>query len=624
MFLIGCNYWASDSGCEMWISFNPNTVEADFRLLAEYGIKFVRVFPVWRDFQPIKTIKTYQGQVRETVFENGEGLTNIYGLDLSKTDNFIRMCEIAEKYGLRLIVSIVTGWMSGVLLTPQAVQNMNLLTDPYALKWERLYVNGFVKHTKNCKAIYAWEIGNECECMGEVINEAQAYVWMSLITDAIRAADCERPILSGLSDNGIAGKWNLKNQAELTDMVTPHLYYTDSNGGTTDRADGMKTTYLGAALCDVYAGVSGKPALLEEIGTLNEIYMSQKTAADCLRVNLLECWAKGSSGFLWWCAFDQKNLDFSPYDYSMRELGLFKNDMNPKSAANELKALSDFIYGNGLERLERPKTRVVCVLPFLSDFWKAASAVAVLGYQNSIDIDFKTVRQEIPAADVYIVPCIGGWSTMPKKTYRFLTEQVYKNGAKLYVSAYDGVLENITEVFGIENKYAAGENAEENISFNINGESVTLKCFFKRKMHPKIISAKALAYDNAGNAVLIENRYGKGKTYFLTFPLENMLWGRSCIFKENYYKIYSLLFSELLNLKTVKTADFRICVTEHMLSDDKILVIAVNHTELPRNPEFEIKSGYKCSLLYGDFNTIPKCDAAVMLLEKNKETTNDI
>ena len=103
-----------------------------------------------------------------------------------------------------------------------------------------------------------------------------------------------------------------------------------------------------------------------------------------------------------------------------------------------------------------------------------------------------------------------------------------------------------------------------------------------------------------------------------------MLWGRSGIFKENYYKIYSLLFSELLNLKTVKTADFGICVTEHMLSDDKILAIAVNHTELPRNPEFEIKNGYKCSLLYGDFNTIPKCDAAVMLLEKNKETSNDI
>lgn len=623
MFLIGCNYWASESGCEMWRRFNPQTIEDDFKLLSDNGIKTVRVFPVWRDFQPIKAVKSYQGQTRETVFDDGKQLDNVYGLCLHQIENFIKLCDIAQKYGLKLIVSIVTGWMSGVLLIPEAFQNLNLLTDPYAVKWTRLYVNGFVKMTKQCGAVYAWEIGNECECMGKIESADQAYIWIALITDAIRTADATRPIFSGISDNGLVGKWSLRNQAEYVDAVTPHLYYTSANGGTTDKTIGIKTTYIGAAMCDIYTGISGKPALLEEIGTLNEIYASPKTTADCLKVNLLECWAKGAGGFLWWCAFDQTNLEFSPYDYSMRELGLFKCDRTPKPAVEQLKYFSDLIYKNGLEHLSKPKANAVCVLPFLNDFWKTASSVAVLGYQNSMNIVFKTVKQKLPVADIYIVPCITGWNTMPKETYYFLLRQVYKNGAKLYVSNYDGVIENITEVFGIENDYITDAKESEKINFEISDETIDLDCYFEKKMHLKSVSAKVLAYDKDNNAIFTENAYGMGKTYFLSFPLENMLWGKSGIFNESYYKIYSLLLGNALEQSTVHTDNSGICVTEHILSDDRIIIIAVNHTETTQKPNFKMKKEYEYLLLHGDFDIIPKCDATIMLLEKKKGTHLD-
>ena len=32
-FLFGCNYWASNGGCQMWKDFDERTVEKDFALL---------------------------------------------------------------------------------------------------------------------------------------------------------------------------------------------------------------------------------------------------------------------------------------------------------------------------------------------------------------------------------------------------------------------------------------------------------------------------------------------------------------------------------------------------------------------------------------------------------------
>lgn len=50
-FLIGCNYWASNAGIEMWRQFDADVIRRDFKELKSYGIEYLRVFPLWRDFQ---------------------------------------------------------------------------------------------------------------------------------------------------------------------------------------------------------------------------------------------------------------------------------------------------------------------------------------------------------------------------------------------------------------------------------------------------------------------------------------------------------------------------------------------------------------------------------------------
>ncbi len=49
-FILGCNYWASNAGADMWKNFDINVVERDLKILSEKGVEYVRIFPNWRDF----------------------------------------------------------------------------------------------------------------------------------------------------------------------------------------------------------------------------------------------------------------------------------------------------------------------------------------------------------------------------------------------------------------------------------------------------------------------------------------------------------------------------------------------------------------------------------------------
>jgi hypothetical protein len=40
----------------MWRDFDIECIDKDIRILSEYGVKHMRVFPNWRDFQPVEPI----------------------------------------------------------------------------------------------------------------------------------------------------------------------------------------------------------------------------------------------------------------------------------------------------------------------------------------------------------------------------------------------------------------------------------------------------------------------------------------------------------------------------------------------------------------------------------------
>ena len=73
-FLIGCNYWSSQSGISMWRDWSESAVEQDFAALKDAGMNTVRIFPLWSDFQPVSWACGPGGVHVELIMPDGSAL----------------------------------------------------------------------------------------------------------------------------------------------------------------------------------------------------------------------------------------------------------------------------------------------------------------------------------------------------------------------------------------------------------------------------------------------------------------------------------------------------------------------------------------------------------------------
>ena len=184
-YMIGCNYWGSKYGTDMWKHWDEDSVREDLRLLSQYGVTHMRVFPNWRDFQPIHLLQNWRGGIQDYRFADDVKLDNEFGLDMDCIEHFRTFCRMAQEYGISLIVAVVTGWMSGRLYSPPALECLNHVTDAESLMWQTRFVRGFVRHLKCEPAITAWDLGNECNNLSHCAQRAQAYLWTVTVRNSI-------------------------------------------------------------------------------------------------------------------------------------------------------------------------------------------------------------------------------------------------------------------------------------------------------------------------------------------------------------------------------------------------------------------------------------------------------
>ena len=535
-FMLGCNYWASNAGTEMWRNFDTEAIEADFIELRENGCDTLRIFLNWRDFQPVMTIDGYAGQPGEYRMNDGSAdgrlLENSYGLDPVMLERLALVCDLAEKHDLKLIVSLITGWMSGRLFVPEMLKGKNVITDPEALRWEHRLAYGVVRFLRDKPAILCWDLGNECNCMGRTESAHQAYVWTMTIASAIRMADPSRLVLSGMHSLSVAeeGNWHLRDMGELTDMMTNHPYPGSATiGADVSPCDSYRSVMLPIAQMDLFASISGRPSMIEEMGTLDNIYADRETAGRVAQICMQLAWASGGTGYLWWCAHEQKNLDFAPYSLSMRELGWLDENRDPKPVAKAFarfqKALNEYQHRVLTDRL----IDGVCILTRNQDVWQVGSMTYLLGKQSGIEMRFAYHDQPIPQAGIYMLPCVAGWTTMYKRTYYELLRRVHEEGASLYVSWNGGQIEHFEEVFGLQSRGEYVSTTPETATVSGRTFSFTSQ---KYNLHIRNVTASVLGSKEDGEPVFTSASYGKGKVYFLSFALEQMLWKLPSVFDE--------------------------------------------------------------------------------------------
>ena len=627
-FSVGCNYWASHAGTHMWRDWRAEVVEQDLRQLAGAGLQVLRVFPLWSDFQPLTLLRAGAGAPQE--MRHGEqplptdqaGLAGVAEVMMGR---FQVLADCAEKYHLKLVVGLLTGWMSGRLFVPPALEGLNVLTDPLALQWETRFVRYFVSRFCSHPAIAAWDLGNECNCMAAVPSREAAWAWTSAMTNAIRVEDGTRPVVSGM--HGLlpdhSAPWTIQDQSELTDLLTTHPYPYFTPHCDQDPVNTLRTLLHSTAESRFYADIGARPCLVEEVGTLGPMVASEQISADFVRCVLFSLWAHDCHGLLWWCAYDQLHLKQAPYDWTgyERELGLVRHDRSEKPVLGEIGRFGRWLQTLPFPHLPQFRREVVCILTEGQDSWGAAFASFVLAKQAGFDLEFQHASQPLSPAAIYLLPSLGKGAPMSRRLWLELLRRVQYDGATLYVSHDDCLLSPFNEPFGLEVQTRRRRTAPAEFTLTAM-PGVSFQMAAPIQLELAAVRADVLGYEKDGNPIFTRSRYGQGTIYFLGAPLERWLSETPAAFDgpqaQPLCSIYSQIAQPFLMDRAAHKDNPWVGLTEHALSDDRRVLVLINYSPRQQNAELQLAPGWRVThCWYGETGAVlPPNDALVLEVTK--------
>ncbi|MEN6356269.1 MAG: beta-galactosidase trimerization domain-containing protein [Armatimonadota bacterium] len=630
-FVVGCNYWASHAGTHMWRDWQPDVVEWDLARLAEAGLQVLRVFPLWPDFQPITQLYGgggYRKEIRHGELPLTDDPCGQAGMSAEAMAHFADFLDMLDKHNQCCIVGLITGWMSGRLFVPPAIEGLNVLTDPIAIKWELRFIRHFVTTFRVHPAIAGWDLGNECNCMAAATQD-QAYAWTATISNAIKAIDQTRPVISGMHGLSPEGTWTIQDQGELTDILTTHSYPVFTPHCDQDPVNTIRTISHSTAESRFYSDIGCKPCLCQEIGTLGPMIASESVAADFARSCLFSLWANDCHGMLWWCANDQTNLAHAPYDWKAveRELGLLCTDGSPKPVIEEMGKFRRFIASLPFSALPKRTSEAVCILTRGQDQWGAAYSSFILAKQAGFDIEFLYSSQPIKDAQLYLLPSLSGGEMISRTRLNELLAKV-ESGAALYISLDDGMPSDLQSITGLEPQTRERRRDFGTIKIDGIDGCFEIPCAgsFKTRFNPT--RAQVLATETDGNPAFTVANYGKGKVYFISVPLEKILTQTPGAFhledSPDCWRVYQYISREAVNNRVVRKIHPMIALTEHPVSNDHRLIVAINQSPNDISDIFTLSSGWRlANVFYGKADAessevkveLSKNDAAVFSAE---------
>jgi len=619
----------------MWSDWRPEIVARDFQQLRDQGVQWLRVFPLWPDFQPIHRLRGGGGtpiEMRHGEQPLPDTALGQAGLSAMMMDRFTAFTELAHRADLKLVVGLITGWMSGRLFVPPALDGLDPLTDPVSITWQIKFARGFVTEARHLPAIASWDLGNECNCMSWVRSPEAAFLWTAAVAGAIRSADMSRPIISGMhsltsSSGDIQNTWFIEDQAELTDILTTHPYPYWSRHTRADPVTALRTTLHATAETRYYADLGSRPCFAEEIGTMGPMVAGDAVSAGFARANLFSLWANDCRGFFWWCGFDQTNLVHAPYDWNgvELELGLLRTDGSPKPVAREMAAFRQFLDGLPFDRLPGRLNDGVCVLTHNQDDWAVAYGSFVLTKQAGLEIRFCQIQQPIPDAPLYLLPSLKGPNCVPRRKWNDLLERV-RQGATLYVSLEDGIVPGFNEATGVE--LLTRSKPRGPISTVLNDAVLPLwdgdDLIFSSRTAEVLASRQ-----DTGTPAFWRHNLGKGQIFVLISPLEKAVTLRPGAFAPDsapFWQFYATIARALPFTRWLDCPSPDLAVTEHTCDDGSRIVIAINHSEGEKSLSGHLLGGtvldtiFRGNVISAETHlnlTVPANDAVVFRLKKS-------
>ena len=212
------------------------------------------------------------------------------------------------------------------------------------------------------------------------------------------------------------------------------------------------------------------------------------------------------------------------------------------------------------KELPAAKRDAVCIVTLDQEQWGTAYMSYALAKQAHVNLQFYygQTTGKIPDSKVYMLPSISGAWVLRKEVLDQLLLKVAE-GATLYISNDSGNLAEFEKITGVH--IFNSMKIPENCSMNLEGEEISFSR--TKRYYVKENDVEVLAKDNLDMPAFTQKSFGKGKVYYVNFPLESMLLEENFAFDTNRYKIYDKIFEDVKRSHPVYIGNSHVGMTCH-------------------------------------------------------------
>jgi len=348
-FHTGINYWPANKAMYWWRDFEAREVEEDFKKLADYNFRMVRIFLTWEDFQPSPDKISQQA-----------------------LDYLQKTVDVAFACGLHLMPTFFCGHMSGInwmptwMLVPGIARQRfpvysdgqihwcrtrNCYTDLEVIAAQSLQIQKICGSLKGHPAIFSYDLGNEASNWVIPPQRSDARKWLATMTSQIKDCSGGVYITLGMHAEDLEEDRRLwpQDAACYCDFLSMHGYPFYLSW-VEDPMDPSLVPFLGI----VTAWLGQKPVLFQEFGLPTRSILPPSLPADyestCLCPlwteveaaiyydKVLQCLGKeGMIGAMAWCYADYAPSLWGKLPlnniFHERHFGIFRHDGSAKPAA---------------------------------------------------------------------------------------------------------------------------------------------------------------------------------------------------------------------------------------------------------------------------------------------------
>lgn len=306
----GVNYTPTRNWYYSWNDFEPAAIARDFDAIAGLGMDHIRLMTLWPAFHP-----------------------NPDWVSPAHLERLATVMELAGQRGLDVLVTLLTGWLSGYAFRPAYVKGEGFYSAEAEWAHQERYIREVAAAVGGQANFLGFDIGNEINCCWSTgADTAQGDAWMERVLGLMEELCPGKAHVNGVDHQPWFFPQTFSPQALAMrpSIVALHcwIYFTGAlrRGGPLEPPS-VRLAAAMAALARAHAGDAAKPIWVQEYGASTE-WMDVAVMPQFVERATVAGIEEGVSWFTWWASHDiDRRLRFASLEY---DLGLLTVDNRVK------------------------------------------------------------------------------------------------------------------------------------------------------------------------------------------------------------------------------------------------------------------------------------------------------